>query len=143
MSGSGEDGCTILAQFFSNITFFCLVYHYDALWFLTTYLLHTFWQNMMASFVKLKCLILTEHPHSKKFLVKFQQNENHYIPTSMYDLGTKLLVNTHSDNTNWMTYQIFWNDFTAINYDIMLNFLVYCNYFNRPVLFIRPKYLYT
>ena len=58
--------------------------------------------------------------------------------------GTKLCFNIHSNNTDWMTYQLFWSDFTTRNYD-MLNFSECCTFWeteNRPIVFIRPKYLY-
>ena len=36
-------------------------------------------------------------------------------------IGTKLCINIHSNNTDWMTYQLSWSDVTARNYDT-LNF---------------------
>ena len=59
-------------------------------------------------------------------------------------IGTKLCFHIHSNNTDWMRYQLFWSDITARNYD-MLNFLeccTFCKAENRPIVFIKPKYLY-
>ena len=81
--------------------------HFGTLWW---YLVWTqsYWPWLNTHF-KNKCNFWS-NPHKMEITL-------HFIFTSVYNSRYQTFI--HSNNTDWMTYQLFWSDVTARNYDML------------------------